>query len=211
MKLTAKGKIEQTAEMIADHIAEARNYAATLESICKCAVTDKAILLQHSQFFSTIKTALWGAVILNIHHCLDQRRDALGFHCLFRQIRAHLPEDAHLVRKIEKSFRALRETKEAKALARWRSEMVAHVAHNHESYRQFLRDITFDFREIDDLLAGCIRLLSECRLTFPDLRIVRILDFHKQAEPSVSKVMEALRMANTALPVIGDKSPGSER
>lgn len=197
--------------MIADHIAEAQNYAATLESICKCAATDKAVLLQHSQFFATIKTALWGTVILNIHHCLDQRREALGFHCLIRLIRAHLPEDKHLVRKIDKNFRALRETTEAKDLARWRSEMVAHVAHNHESYRQFLQDITFDFREIDVLLAGCIRLLSECRLTFPDLRIVQVLDFHKQAEPSVAKVMEALRMANKALPNSGAEVPPPER
>jgi hypothetical protein len=196
MRLTAQGKIERTAEMIADHIAEARNYAATLESICKCAAADKALLLDHSQFFATIKTALWGTLILHLHHCLDQRRQALGFHCLLTQIRAFIPEDRDLIRKIDESFQALRATKEAKAVGRWRSEMVAHVAHDHQSYGRFLQDVPCDFRNIDDLLTRCEHVLDECRRTFPDLRITRVLSFHKQAGPSVAEVMEALRMAN---------------
>ena len=198
MRQKAQSKIARTAEMIADHIAKARNYAAALEGICKCAATDKPILLHHAQFFATIKTALWGAMLLNVHHCLDRRKEALGFHSLFKQIRAYLPEENVPTQAMNEGLQNLLKTEEAKTVARWRSEMVAHVAYDHQSYGHFLKDVPCDFRDIDRLLMGCELLLDECRRTFPDLRIARVLSLHVHAESSVTAVMEALRMAHTA-------------
>ncbi len=184
--------------MIADHIAKARNYAATLESICKCTATDKSLLLHHAQFFATIKTALWGAMLLNVHHCLDRRKEALGFHSLFKQICAYLPEEKVSNRAMNEGLQNLLTTEEAKTVARWRSEMVAHVAHDHQSYGQFLQETPCDFRDIDRLLMGCEQLLDACRNSFPETHITRVLSFHIQAESSVAAVMEALRVANAA-------------
>jgi hypothetical protein len=206
MKQDSYKKIERSAEMLAEHIAEARNYAATLESICNRATTHRPILLHNAHFFATIKTALWGSLILNLHHCLDQNRKALSFHGLFRQISKCLPEEKTLTKEMNRRYQDLRKTKEAERVLRWRSETVAHVAHDHESYHEFLQDVPCNFQDINRLLTECETLLDECRRAFPDLRIAKVLSSHVQAESGVTAVMEALKMANKHLEHISDSA-----
>src|SRR5881397_2207240 len=67
-----------TAKIIAQHLAFAWNYSATLRGLQQYARECPTILDRNGHFVATITYALWDSLLLKLSHCSDNRREATG-------------------------------------------------------------------------------------------------------------------------------------
>ena len=118
--------LSDTAAAIADHLAWARTYSATLRALQQYARESPAILDSNGHFVATITYAMWYALFLKLSHCTDLRKEATGFPKLFKQLRAYLPKQHKLFPEIQAQVQRLHELEAQKKVENWRHKVIAH-------------------------------------------------------------------------------------
>jgi len=115
-----------TAITIAQHLAFAWNYSATLRGLQQYARECPAILDRNGHFVATITYALWDSLFLKLSHCSDNRKEATGFPKLFKQLRTYLPKPHKLAPQLQAQERRLRGLEVQRKVENWRNQVVAH-------------------------------------------------------------------------------------
>ena len=115
-----------TAKTVAEHLAFAWNYSATLRGLQQYTRECPAILKRNEHFVTTIWYALWYALFLKLSHCSDSRKEATGFPKLFKQLRAYLPKRHELVAQVQAQERRLNGLDVQRKVENWRNQVIAH-------------------------------------------------------------------------------------
>jgi AbiU2 len=114
------------AKTIAEHLAFAWNYFATLRGLQQYTRECPAILKRNEHFVSTIWYTLWYTLFLKRSHCSDSRKEATGFPKLFKQLRAYLPKQHALVAQVQAQERHLKGLDVQRKVENWRNQVIAH-------------------------------------------------------------------------------------
>jgi len=118
----------RTAEKIADHLVYAWNYCATLRRLQYFSKQCPEVFDANGHFISTIFYAMWDSLFLELSHCTDKRREAIGFPKFFKQLRSYLAEGHQFRKYINKHERLINELEPQKKISNWRNQVVGHYA-----------------------------------------------------------------------------------
>ncbi|MCL5406003.1 MAG: hypothetical protein M1398_04670 [Deltaproteobacteria bacterium] len=148
----------RTAETLAEHLAYAWNYLATLKALQRHANESPNILDTSPHFFSTIMLALWADLFLKLAHCSDKRKEATGFPKLFKQLRAYLPQPHHLRNRVDKAERQLNLLQVRTKVENWRNLVIAHYTITRE-FEEFYKKNVCSLDEVESLIRALNALL----------------------------------------------------
>ncbi|MGH7826748.1 MAG: hypothetical protein ACREQ7_16440 [Candidatus Binatia bacterium] len=194
--------LSSTAATIADHLARAWNYCATLRGLQRYARECPAILDSNGHFIATITYALWDSLFLNLSHCSDNRKEATGFPKLFRQLRAHLPEGHELVPQVQAQERRLRGLDVQKKVETWRNQVVAHHTITSD-FEAFYKKNVVSLDEIEQVICELNEILHVFTLPlWHQCFMVRDLGQHARegVDRLVTCMMKWAKQQNTPCP-----------
>jgi AbiU2 len=115
-----------TTTTTAQHLVFAWNDSATRRGLHQYARECPAILDRNGHFVASVTYALWDSLFLKLSRCSDNRKEAIGFPKLIKQLRAYLPERHELTPQLRAQERRLRGLDVQKKVENWRNQVAAH-------------------------------------------------------------------------------------
>ena len=189
----------KTADTIADHLVYAWNYHATLRALQRHARETADVLDAHGHFISTVTYAIWDALFLEIAHCSDRRKEAMGFPTLFKQLRVYLPEDHGLRGSVDQQERAIASLHARQKLENWRNQMVAHHTTIGESSKFYTRNVC-SLDEIEALIRAFNKILHSLSIKMWNQAFC-VEDLGSRASQGVDRLVEMMKRGGQSDPV----------
>ena len=180
--------LDITATAISQYLVYAWNYAATLRGFQRHTRESTAILERTGHFIATITLAMWEALLLKLSHCSDNRREAIGFPKLFKQLRAYLPEHRELIQAQERRLSVLEIQKKVE---NWRNQIIAHYTIT-SGFADFYRDNVVSLDEIEQLLEELDEILHIFAMQLLD-KCFMVKDLCEYAHEDVDRLVAGLK------------------
>ena len=180
-----------TAEMIAEHLAWAWNYCATLRAFQRHAKESPDTIDAHGHFMSTLIAATWDALFLKLAHCSDRRKEANGFPKLFKQLRAYLQSSDPLCSSVDEQECRLASLHARSKVENWRNKVVAHHTIN-KDFSYFYEANVCSLDDIESFIKALNEILHDFSLEIWN-KVFWVEDFDHFAQRGVDQIMVALK------------------
>lgn len=192
MNSNQRNNLLSTADAIGDHLAHSWNYCATLRAFQRYSKKRPDVLNHYGHFVATITYSIWDTLFMKLHHCVDVRREAIGFPKLFKQMRAYLASDKNLMSKINQDEKKIKVTQTQKKIVNWRHHVVAHytVKDSHD-FAAFYANNVCNLDEIENLISEYQNILNYYSYELLD-HVFLVKDLGTHAHLGVDQIVNAM-------------------
>ena len=181
-----------SADAVGDHLTHAWNYYATLRALQRHARERLDVLNYYPHFVATITYSIWDDLFNKLYHCVDNRKEAMGFPKLFKQVRTYLASDENLMSQIGQDETKIKAGQTREKIVNWRHQVVAHYTiKDNESFVTFYKDNVCSLNEIKNLISEYQKILNYYGKELLNI-VFMVKDLGTHAHSGVDQIIKAM-------------------